>query len=152
VRKSSADGANWLEAVEGALWAVGLCAPAPWAPGAPLAGKLCPVENALAAELAEFAAEADRLDRSASRAASALEVFEVVGLITTVSVAGPTRTTRAPPPCGAPQAGASQAAGQRDGLETETWEGGSAPAQKSEARPVVEDDDEPAVRRVSALW
>jgi GNAT superfamily N-acetyltransferase len=36
VRKPSADGANWLEALEGALWAVGLWAVGLWTPG-PLA-------------------------------------------------------------------------------------------------------------------
>jgi hypothetical protein len=157
VRKSSADGENWLEALEGAAWAVGLCtlAPlAPCAPDAPLAGKLCPVENALVAELAEFAAEADWLDNSASRAASALEVFEVVGLITTVSVAGPCQTARTTPLSGASHAGASQAAGHR-GAWAGNGEPGSrfgAPAQKSEANPVLEDEDELAVSRVSALW
>lgn len=48
VRKLSADGENWLEAVLGAVWALGFEAPAL------LPGKLCPVENALADELAEL--------------------------------------------------------------------------------------------------
>jgi hypothetical protein len=79
----SADGENWLDGVLGAAWALGLDAPLLLAPP-PLAGKLCPVENTLAAGLAELLCWAES---SASSACSALEVPDAIGLITTISSA-----------------------------------------------------------------
>jgi hypothetical protein len=106
VRKPSADGANWLEGLLGALCAVELWmlgAVTPWAPDAPPAGKLCPVEKALAAEVAEFADNGEWRGSRDSRAADTAEVFEVVGLIIAVASAGTSRTIRAAPSRGAPQ-------------------------------------------------
>jgi hypothetical protein len=76
VRKFSADGENWLEAVLGAVWA--------FDPGVLALGKLCPVEKGLPAELAGLFC---RVGTSDSRARSAAELFEVVGFITTISSA-----------------------------------------------------------------